>query len=347
MSISQDRKAMLSNVSLYKCIMLFSVILGHCCIVFTGNNWGGVKTDYVPYLGEITNWLSTFHTYAFVFASGFLLAYGRYAQGKYRGKKDVWKRAKRLLVPYVVIAVFWAMPAEMLLLGSGIKETLKNYVFVLSAAQLWFLVMLFNVWLFFYFTSDLLMRIPAWIGVMCFVGIRLICVFLEKSGLPIGVFGISNALRYALLFYLGMLAERQLIRLNKSWLLCAVFLLIEIGTYAGYNYYAALPNINSYLKEILFTAANVSGVFLSWLVINCFNCERLTNQAWFSYINQCSMGIYLLHQQLLYISMRVFNVSWLHPVLFIVFNFIIAVAVSMIIVRLVRKTNVGRLIMGG
>lgn len=150
MSISQDRKAMLSNVSLYKCIMLFSVILGHCCIVFTGNNWGGVKTDYVPYLGEITNWLSTFHTYAFVFAAGFLLSYGRYAQGKYRsGKKDVWKRAKRLLVPYAVIAVLWVMPVDMLLLGFGIKETLKNYVFVLSVAQLWFLVMLFNVWLLF------------------------------------------------------------------------------------------------------------------------------------------------------------------------------------------------------
>lgn len=36
----QKRKTMLSNIALYKCVMLFCVILGHCCIVFTGKNWG-------------------------------------------------------------------------------------------------------------------------------------------------------------------------------------------------------------------------------------------------------------------------------------------------------------------
>ena len=38
---TQNNKIKLNNISLYKCVMLFLVILGHCCIVFNGNNWGG------------------------------------------------------------------------------------------------------------------------------------------------------------------------------------------------------------------------------------------------------------------------------------------------------------------
>ena len=101
---TQNNKIKLNNISLYKCIMLFLVIFGHCCIVFNGNNWGGIskKGESTLWIGEITNWLSTFHTYAFVFASGFLFSYGRYSQGKYKaGKRDLRKRVQRLLVPYM------------------------------------------------------------------------------------------------------------------------------------------------------------------------------------------------------------------------------------------------------
>lgn len=146
----QEKKKVLSEVAFFRCIMLFSVVLGHCSIVFTGNNWGGIQANHVPYLAELTYWLSTFHTYAFVFISGYLFSYGRYVQGKYRTvKTDVCKRAKRLLVPYAVISLFWAMPIDIFLVGNSVIETMKNYVFVLSVAQIWFLVMLFNVWCFF------------------------------------------------------------------------------------------------------------------------------------------------------------------------------------------------------
>lgn len=344
----QKRKTMLSNIALYKCVMLFCVILGHCCIVFTGNNWGGISRTDARYLGEITNWLSTFHTYAFVFASGFLFAYGRYTKGKYRTiAADVGKRVQRLLIPYILIALLWAMPVDVLFLGAGLKETLKNYIFVLSTAQLWFLVMLFNVWCLFYFLSDMLMKLPSWIGIACFVGIRLGCVCLEKTGLPIGIFGISNAMRYALLFYLGMRAERKPIQTNKRVLQCVALLLVEIGIYSLYKHYTASPTCSSYLKEIIFTATNVSGVYLSWSLIHCLNCERLTGHPWFIHMNQCSMGIYLLHQQLLYIVMRLLNATWIPPVLFVMLNFISVMIISIVMVSIIRKTKVGRVIVGG
>lgn len=225
---------------------------------------GGVQADSLPYLGAVTDWLGTFHTYAFVFASGFLFSYGRYAQGKYRSvSKDVWKRIQRLLIPYAVIALLWAGPTDILLLGRGVVETVKNYAMVLSAAQLWFLVMLFNVWLLFYCTSDWLMKLPAWLGMAGFVGLRLLCVWLEKLGLPIGAFGISNAMRYALLFYLGMLTERKprsSIQRNKRLLYTGVLLLMEVIVYGAYQACSAAPACNAWVKELLFIAANVNGV---------------------------------------------------------------------------------------
>ena len=347
----QPRKTTLSNIALYKCMMLFCVILGHCCIIFTGKNWGGVQADSLPYLGAVTDWLGTFHTYAFVFASGYLFSYGRYAQGKYRSvSKDVWQRIQRLLIPYAVIALLWAGPTDILLLGRGVVETVKNYALVLSAAQLWFLVMLFNVWLLFYCTSDWLMKLPAWLGMVGFVGLRLLCVGLEKRGLPIGAFGISNAMRYALLFYLGMLTERKSlcsINRNKRLWYAGALLLMEAVVYGAYQYYTAVPACNAYFKELLFTAANVNGVFLSWFFINCLPCERLSGRKWFTNISQCSMGVYLLHQQLLYMSMRLLNVTWLHPVVFVMLNCILAVGIPTVMVCFIRKTKLGRLAIGG
>ena len=348
---TQNNKIKLNNISLYKCIMLFLVIFGHCCIVFNGNNWGGIskKGESTLWIGEITNWLSTFHTYAFVFASGFLFSYGRYSQGKYKaGKRDLRKRVQRLLVPYIVISIIWAMPIDKLLLGMGVKQLLKNYILVLSAAQLWFLVMLFNVWLFFYIMSDFIIKLPSIVGIIGFICLRFFCVWCEQKGLPVGVLGISNSMRYALLFYLGMLSVCRSLKKDRYrlWVKCVILLLAEICVYILYKHYMDF-SLNAYLKEFLFIATNVNGVFLSWSVVNCFDCDRLVNHKCFTYIYQCSMGIYLLHQQLLYISMRIFNISWIHPIMFIMLNFIIVIIVSFIMVYYARKTKLGRIILGG
>ena len=349
---TQNNKIELNNISLYKCIMLFLVILGHCCIVFNGNNWGGISKigESALWLGEITNWLSTFHTYAFVFASGFLFSYGRYSQGKYKAaKRDLRKRAQRLLVPYIVISIIWAMPIDKLLLGMGFKQILKNYILVLSAAQLWFLVMLFNVWLFFYIISDFIIKLPSIVGIIGFVCLRLLCVWGEQNGLPVGVLGISNSMRYALLFYLGMLSVFKTVNKNRYRLqvvTCVVLLLTEICIYTLYKYYMDFYP-SEYLKEIFFIATNVNGVFLSWSVVNCFDCDKLSDYKYFVCISECSMGIYLLHQQLLYISMRIFNISWMHPIIFIMLNFTIVIIVSFIMVYYLRKIKLGRIILGG
>lgn len=348
---TQNNKIKLNNISLYKCIMLFLVIFGHCCIVFNGNNWGGIskKGESTLWIWEITNWLSTFHTYAFVFASGFLFSYGRYSQGKYKaGKRDLRKRVQRLLVPYIVISIIWAMPIDKLLLGMGVKQLLKNYILVLSAAQLWFLVMLFNVWLFFYIMSDFIIKLSSIVGIIGFICLRFFCVWCEQKGLPVGVLGISNSMRYALLFYLGMLSVCRSVKKDRYrlWVKCVLLLLAEICVYILYKHYMDF-SLNAYLKEFLFIATNVNGVFLSWSVVNCFDCDRLVNHKCFTYIYQCSMGIYLLHQQLLYISMRIFNISWIHPIMFIMLNFIIVIIVSFIMVYYARKTKLGRIILGG
>ena len=72
-----------------------------------------------------------------------------------------------------------------------------------SPAQLWFLLMLFDVFLFYYFISDLLINRPLYIWLLVCSSSYVLSVFI-----PINIFQIKTACMYVLYFGFGILVRK-------------------------------------------------------------------------------------------------------------------------------------------
>lgn len=198
-----------------------------------------------------------------MFASGYLFAYNRYEKNKYRSpKKDISKRVLRILVPDIFISVLWAIPADLILQGLTFSQIIKNYVFAINPAQLWFLIMLFSVYLIFYFTSDYLMKIPFWVGIAVFVTARLALLIMHKY-LPLGVFGINNTISYAIFYYLGMRfsCKKYFENFNVAR---AILLVISEIVFVLIWYNKGYIISNEYLAEILEVILNINGILMEY-----------------------------------------------------------------------------------
>lgn len=107
------------------CVMIF-----HSCILWSGV-WEPFMTPAIEcrWLGLFATWLSTFHIYAFVLVSGYLYSYIRLEKKGYNDAKlFIKKKAKRLLLPYLVITIFWIVPFALAYRDYTIKDYVLKYV---------------------------------------------------------------------------------------------------------------------------------------------------------------------------------------------------------------------------
>lgn len=135
-----------------KVLMMLAVVLYHSCMFFTGNWFDAAKPVYeARYLLIFAQWLNTFHVQTFTMVSGFLFYYLRTKKKKYNDfKKDVIKRAKRLLLPYFCVMLTWVVPFYVYYSGFDLSNIVYKYVLGCAPSQLWFLPMLFLLFVSFY-----------------------------------------------------------------------------------------------------------------------------------------------------------------------------------------------------
>lgn len=164
----------LEVIDLIKMVMMLLVVLYHSCCFFSGNWFAGATPIYKStYIVNLAQYLNMFHVQTFTMASGFLFYCLKKNVGKYNNiKKDIKKRAKRLLVPYFMVMITWVIPFYIYYHGFNFKDILYKYALGCSPSQLWFLPMLFWNFIIFYFLFD---RIPISIsGMICMVGISVV-----------------------------------------------------------------------------------------------------------------------------------------------------------------------------
>ena len=103
-------------------------------------------------------WLGNFHIYAFVLISGYIYC----AKYKIEDKTDflpfIKKKAKRLLVPYIFTALVWVVPITNFFLPFRQNDIFTRYILAENPSQLWFLIMLFDVFLFVRPLSDFFIK---------------------------------------------------------------------------------------------------------------------------------------------------------------------------------------------
>lgn len=131
----------LENCKFVKTILMFSVLLYHCVIHWRGD-WFGTPKIESEVLNIFTNWLGSFHIYAFALVSGYIFSYKICETSGYSSYKSlIMNKARRLIVPYIFTVIIWVIPIEFLMSSHrGERSFFRSYFLCENPSQLWFLM---------------------------------------------------------------------------------------------------------------------------------------------------------------------------------------------------------------
>lgn len=336
----------LETIGNIKVLMMLAVVLYHSCMFFSGNWFDGAQPVYqAPYLYIVARWLNTFHVQTFTMASGFLFYYLCKEKGRYQNfKNDVLKRAKRLLLPYFLVIITWALPFYVYYSGANLEKIIYKYVLGCAPSQLWFLPMLFLLFVVFY---EILRKDR--VSTKGIAVVALISIgggyLLDKAGF--NVFQIAMAFKYAGYYYFGAYIckvgkEFKKILLPISVVGSVAFFAIsytaEITT-NGPAWFRMLGLLSVYLSSYM----GILMVYMSCALRN-ENRKETKIKIW-NILKEKSFGIYLFHQQVIYLTIMWLN-GRVHPVLQVCLSFVLAITLASIITAILQRFKLTKALYG-
>lgn len=220
--------------------------------------------------------------------------------------------------------------------------SLRNII-ATAPSQLWFLWMLFDVFMIVYCLSD------------CIYKSNVISVLVSLAGIVIGVIGgkllpnvfcIWTGFSYIAYFILGCkIRQYGSDKLNRI----GVVAWVAIHTVL-YVIVIHLKSINGLLFKIssfgLTVTLQLIGAVMAFLVLQKLaGCVDWKQNKLIKGFSQISMPVFLLHQQLIYFSISLFN-GHVNPYVNAIINVAFAIAGSAVITKLLYKVKVLRVLMG-
>lgn len=319
------------------------VVVYHSILFWSGNWFTKDPAASAEALSWLSGWLNSIHIYAFVLVSGYIFSYAKREQGKYeKFLSFISNKAKRLLVPYVVIAVAWVIPVQSVFFELDVMTIIEKYVLAESPSQLWFLWMLFDVFIIFWLLSDFFAK-HDWLGLAVVLGMYG-CGLVGGSVAP-NVFQIWTAFRYMPLFWLGFK-----LRQHGSAMIRRIPALIWIGIsivlFVLVQYLSGFESVTFKLLKIGFTfVMNVAGALMAFVVLQKIADKVNWDNKFFRFVSERSMTVYLLHQQVICFFIYWLN-GLLNPYLHAVVNFVAAMVFSLLIATVLMKFRVTRFLIG-
>lgn len=270
----------------------------------------------------------------------------RYEKGKYQESKGFLEnKIKRLIVPYIFVCIIWVVPVTCLFFDYTAGDIFKKYILATAPSQLWFLWMLFDVFLIVYCCSDLIYNSNLISILISLIGI---VVGAGAIGLKIfpNIFCIWTACIYIPYFILGFkIRQYGSILLNRidayTWL---------FGYTGAYILVAYLRSFNGVRFKIISFGFGIIlhfiGAMMAFIVLQKLaGYVDWKNNKLIKGFSQISMPIFLLHQQLIYFSISLFN-GLVNPYVNAIINVVFAIAGSAFITKLLYKVRVLRVLMG-
>ena len=293
-----------------KTVLMLIVLFYHSILYFGGTWFTRDPAVISPSLSYLAQWFNTFHIYGFALISGYLFYYGRMERGKYPTYGGfLLQKAKRLLVPYVFVVTLWVAPFHWFFFRCPFSEILDKYILGKSASQLWFLLMLFGVFAIFYPLANFFRDYTA-VG----AGAVLLsyAIALRAPYAFLSFYGLRNALTYLPIFWLGFVLRQykdsspaRLLRKIPAPLLVAV----HFGLYALWRYLSPMAGRHPLLGEgvtLLRFVVIAGGAVMAFSVLTRL-ASRVKEGKFLRLLTKCSMPIYLFHQQLVYIAVKLMN----------------------------------------
>lgn len=342
-----DRKAHsqkeLSNCTFVKTVLMLLVVFYHS-ILFWGGNWFSIEPAQTSaVLGMAAKWLKSFHIYGFALVSGYIFYHLKCEQGKYN-KFGVFlkNKAKRLLLPYVFVAVFWVIPISAIFFETDIVSVFRNYVLAEAPSQLWFLVMLFDVFAIFWPLSGFFQK-HNYLGALVALGMYG-CGLVGSLILP-NIFNVWTALQYIPLFWIGFKLRQYgaaVIRRIPAFL----WLVADIVLFGFMQFLGGFESVAVKLLLIgLDFVLKVVGACMSFVVLQKIADAVNWNGRVFAFVSKSSMAVYLFHQQIIYFFLYWLN-GYLYPGVHVIINFIGAMAISLLLASVLLKFKATRVLIG-
>ncbi|MBQ9167422.1 MAG: acyltransferase, partial [Oscillospiraceae bacterium] len=338
-----DRQTELSNCTFVKTVLMLIVVIYHC-IVFWSGTWFTKNPVYgSKLLSFFASWMNSFHIYGFTLVSGYLFYFLKHEKNRYsKFLPFAANKAKRLLFPYVFVSVVWVIPFAAHFSHLGVQEVILQYGLGTSPSQLWFLLMLFCMFMFFHPLSRFFEKrnLGGAIVMIAVYGIGLI----GQMVLP-NIFQVFRACTYIPLFWLGFKIRQYgsegLRRIPVLvWLVADVLLFVITQHLSGFDGFFSLMNLG--LEFII----HIIGALMAFVILQKIADKvKWKESKVFGFLSKDSMPVYLFHQQVIYIFVTMLN-GLINPYLHAGINFIGAMVVSLLISAILMKFKWTRMLIG-
>jgi len=331
-------QSFLPNLDFVRVCLMVCIVFYHSAL-FWGKYWFYIPTTQTaPLLAFIAKWLNSFHIYGFVFLSGYLFYYLSVEKGKYTQFKEFFKnKFVRLIIPYISISILWVIPLTYVFREDVLLEIVPKFLFGISPAQLWFLLMLFGVFMLFYKTR----RFHPILLALGSFGISLIGRLLFAN-----VFQIWNVFAFLPFFQLGYYSRAGNVYkyLNPSKISVSGYAFLQIVLFV-IIYYMPVDNSLVFrgIKELLSFVCHLLGAFVAFHVLTFYAPKK--NSYILTKLAACSFGIYLFHQQIIYVVLTL-TVNRLSPYLITLVCFIISYLLAQLITALFLSNKYTAILIG-
>ena len=351
----QKKQVYLNNISLLRVFAILMVVLGHSMVVYQ-YNWG-IYTPLVrsSFFNALKTYMDIFQMPLFIFISGYMYYYGKNECGKYKNAgKFSFDKVKRLLVPYICIALLYVLPIRMITSykgysGNNVLEVIYKYILTgLDSGHLWYLLAIFEIFIVFYLLESIINKIstPA-----SFIVIA--CASIISYKFP-QVFQISSSIHYFMFFYLGYVirkneknfayefkGKKNIILIVTTFVLQFLFLII----------YLKISNNNlifTLSRNLMYLFSNIFSAIFYFLALSTisFKYKGLYNNKTLKFLDKESFAIYLFHSPLIYIMLKYIANKNISPFLVVPSFFLIILFGSLGISYVIKRTQVLKFMIG-
>ena len=311
-----------------RALAIVLVVFGHSIILYQ-KGWGLYETERSSeLLNLIKSWINMIQMPLFFSLSGYLFYF---SIKKANLLNMIQKKIRRILIPFFIIAVGWLIPIRKLVGWSNYKG--KNLPDILlydiiggrDCGHLWFLPCLFLIFIISYLIISVLKKViknenivNVLFGAVSYMAAYFFYLIPEFYGSDV----IRSVAINLIWFCAGYLlcAYAKVYKNMKKWqliLLLIASVLVSIGVLTGNFIYSKIPGLV--------------------LLITLYAWIPQTTNGFVEFLSKNSLGIYLFHSPLVYLTYS--HIPNANPALVIGINFIIFGALAAGITVLIRKLN--------
>lgn len=344
------KKKLLTDVVIIRPLIIGLLVVYHAFIIYMGGWREPVGFKPVEAYGWIADFLHSFRMQVIIFIAGYVYSY-QISLGKNESLKNiVVKKFKRLILPSVffsLIYFFLFCDFERYTVGSTLVTILSG------AGHMWFLPMLF--WCFGCGKLLVCSKLNEFL-----VLFLLACIALVPWSVP---FGIGNALRYMVFFWLGVVVWRHhdyvvakfctgrfslfaVVLFVVSYLLSRLYQQVGLASMVEPTMFWRLLHL--VVDNAVALVVTLLGIGMVYVVTNYFvEYKHCYPASWVFTASTICYGVYIYQQfilQILYYKTGLPEV--LGPYLLPWVGVVVTLVLSVVLTRLTLKTRFGRFLIG-